>query len=161
MAEGISGHSALSNSLRWHHVTLMQENASLRAAIAVAQQQLHEAAAAAASRVMMDKALEGQQQAAQQANLQVHTLFKPYKLAKCFQAVTYCTLLSWQNSCASSSLDSGCMSFWVRHEAYLYKSDRAGKHLCACCRLWLSLACVCAISVSLWPLPTYLFGLVA
>ena len=73
----------------------MQENASLRGAIAVAQQQLLEAAAAAASRVMVEKVLEGEQQAAQQANLQVQTLFKlvngPDLLCLC--ACTACKLV--------------------------------------------------------------------
>lgn len=50
----------------------LQENAELREAIAVAQQQLHGAAAAAASRVLSQQALEGQQQAAHQAHLLVH-----------------------------------------------------------------------------------------
>ncbi|KAL0055744.1 hypothetical protein WJX82_003991 [Trebouxia sp. C0006] len=50
-----------------------QENAALRDAIAAAQQQLHEAAAAAASRVLAEKALEGEQQA-RQALEQAHSL---------------------------------------------------------------------------------------
>ncbi|KAL0040933.1 hypothetical protein WJX79_010451 [Trebouxia sp. C0005] len=50
-----------------------QENAALRDAIAAAQQQLHDAAAAAASRVLAEKALEGEQQA-RQALEQAHSL---------------------------------------------------------------------------------------
>ena len=55
----------------------MQENAALRDAIAAAQQQLHEAAAAAASRVLAEKALEGEQQA-RQALEQAHTLVRAF-----------------------------------------------------------------------------------
>ena len=55
----------------------MQENAALRDAIAVAQQQLHEAAAAAASRVLAEKALEGEQQA-RQALEQAHSLVRVF-----------------------------------------------------------------------------------
>ncbi|DBB04169.1 hypothetical protein WJX77_012163 [Trebouxia sp. C0004] len=50
-----------------------QENAALRDAIAAAQQQLHEAAAAAASCVLAEKALEGEQQARQALEL-AHSL---------------------------------------------------------------------------------------
>ncbi len=55
----------------------MQENAALRDAIAAAQQQLHEAAAAAASRVLAEKALEGEQQA-RHALEQAHSLVRAF-----------------------------------------------------------------------------------
>ncbi len=61
-----------------HHFWLetVQENVSLRDAIAVAQQQLYEAAAAAASQVLAEKALEGEQQA-RHALEQTHLLVRP------------------------------------------------------------------------------------
>ena len=49
----------------------------MRDAIAAAQQQLHEAAAAAASRVLAEKALEGEQQA-RQALEQAHSLVRVF-----------------------------------------------------------------------------------
>ncbi len=60
----------------------MQESAALRDAIAAAQQQLHEAAAAAASRVLAEKALEGEQQA-RQALEQAHSLVRAFPYGRC------------------------------------------------------------------------------
>ena len=54
---------------------MTQENARLRSAVAVAQQQLHEAAEAAEGRALGEaaQALQGEQQAVQQAHLLVPT----------------------------------------------------------------------------------------
>ncbi len=60
----------------------MQENAALRDAIAAAQQQLHEAAAAAASRVLAEKALEGEQHAR-------HALEQAHSLVRAFILIIY------------------------------------------------------------------------
>lgn len=55
---------------------MMQENARLRSAIAVSQQQLHEAAAAAERRALGEaaQALQGEQQDVKQAQLLVHSM---------------------------------------------------------------------------------------
>ncbi len=75
----------------------MQENAALRDAIAAAQEQLHEAAAAAASRVLAEKALKGEQQA-RQALEQAHSLVRAFIFMEgiinlpsvCAQCLTFC-----------------------------------------------------------------------
>lgn len=56
-------------------IVMVQENATLCSAIAVSQQQLHEAAAAAEGRAVGEaaQALHGEQQAVKQAHLLVHT----------------------------------------------------------------------------------------
>ena len=98
----------------------MQENASLREAIAVAQQQLHEAAAAAASRVLAEKALEGEQQA-RQALEQAHLLVRAFLPTVCaYRAAFDLCLLT----CLSVFLDSLRLMWVVRshwvvfHHAY-------------------------------------------
>lgn len=68
-------HAWLSLPPQLNHV-LIQENTRLRSAIAVSQQQLHEAAAAAERRALGEaaQALQGEQQAVKQAHLLVHTI---------------------------------------------------------------------------------------
>ena len=72
----------------------LQENAELRDTIALAQQQLHEAAAAAASKVLSEQALTGQQQALQQAHLLVQPMFLVLPTTHaCKPAMVCCTWL--------------------------------------------------------------------
>ena len=61
----------------------------MRDAIAAAQQQLHEAAAAAASRVLAEKALEGEQQA-RQALEQAHSLVRAFVFMHAAHRFAFC-----------------------------------------------------------------------